>query len=401
MNAFEGRAAALKRAAAAERGPYRPRLYAPGPVGVPPEVLEALARPVIHHRTDAFRQSYLRVRAALAELLLVPGDDVMLLTGSGTTAFEAALTAAVPRGGRVLALRGGKFGDRWAAMARALGYRVSEHDVPWGRAFDAEAVLESLERDGPPDAVTLVHSETSTGVLHDVAALAAAVHSRAPDALVLVDAVTSLAAAELRPRAWGLDAVVSGSQKGVMLPPGLGFAWLSERAWERTTDPAQRVPRYTLDLHRERPRQQAGDSGTTPATSLVVAAEVALGRLLTEGLERRLRLLERRNHALLAAGVALGAVPFAERPSPAVAALSVPEGMAAPAVVRALADRGVRIAGGQDHLKASLLRPSLLGYGDDYDAVVLAAALEDAWRDLGRAAAPGVAVAAAMAVLVG
>ena len=395
MNAFESRAAA------AGRGPYRPRLYAPGPVGVPPEVLEALALPVIHHRTDAFRQSYLRVRSALAELLLVPGDDVMLLTGSGTTAFEAALTAAVPRGGRVLALRGGKFGDRWAAMARALGYGVSELDVPWGRAFDTEAVVESLERDGPPDAVTLVHSETSTGVLHDVAALAEAVRSRAPDALVLVDAVTSLAAAELRPRAWGLDAVVSGSQKGVMLPPGLGFAWLSERAWERTTDPSQRVPRYTLDLHRERPRQQAGDSGTTPATSLVVAAEVALERLLSEGLERRLRALERRNHALLAAGVALGAVPFAERPSPAVAALSVPEGMAAPAVVRALADRGVRIAGGQDHLKASLLRPSLLGYGDDYDAVVLAAALEDAWRDLGRAVAPGVAVAAAMAVLAG
>jgi aspartate aminotransferase-like enzyme len=401
VNAFESRAAAISRAAASERGPFRPRLYAPGPVGVPPEVLEALARPVIHHRTDAFRQSYLRVRAALAELLLVPGDDVMLLTGSGTTAFEAALTAAVPRGGRVLALRGGKFGDRWAAMARALGYRVSEYDVPWGRAFDAQAVLESLERDDPPDAVTLVHSETSTGVLHDVAALAAAVRSRAPDALVLVDAVTSLAAAELQPRAWGLDAVVSGSQKGVMLPPGLGFAWLSDRAWERTTDPSQRVPRYTLDLHRERPRQQAGDSGTTPATSLVVAAEVALERLLSEGLERRLRALERRNHALLAAGVALGAVPFAERPSPSVAALSVPEGMAAPAVVRALADRGVRIAGGQDHLKANLLRPSLLGYGDDYDAVVLAAALEDAWRDLGRTAAPGVAVAAAMAVLAG
>jgi aspartate aminotransferase-like enzyme len=401
VNAFESRAAAISRAAASERGPFRPRLYAPGPVGVPPEVLEALARPVIHHRTDAFRQSYLRVRAALAELLLVPGDDVMLLTGSGTTAFEAALTAAVPRGGRVLALRGGKFGDRWAAMARALGYRVSEYDVPWGRAFDAQAVLESLERDDPPDAVTLVHSETSTGVLHDVAALAAAVRSRAPDALVLVDAVTSLAAAELQPRAWGLDAVVSGSQKGVMLPPGLGFAWLSDRAWERTADPSQRVPRYTLDLHRERPRQQAGDSGTTPATSLVVAAEVALERLLSEGLERRLRALERRNHALLAAGVALGAVPFAERPSPSVAALSVPEGMAAPAVVRALADRGVRIAGGQDHLKANLLRPSLLGYGDDYDAVVLAAALEDAWRDLGRTAAPGVAVAAAMAVLAG
>ncbi len=383
------------------RGPFRPRLYAPGPVAVPPEVLEALARPVVHHRTDGFRGTYLRVRTALAELFGVPGDDVMMLTGSGTTAFEAALTAVVPRGGRVLALRGGKFGDRWAAMARALGYRVSELDVPWGRAFDPEAVHDQLVRHGPPDAVTLVHSETSTGVLHDVAALAAAIHARAPEALVLVDAVTSLAAAELRPRAWGLDAVVSGSQKGVMLPPGLGFVWLAERAWARTPEAAQRVARFTLDLHRERPRQQAGDSGTTPATSLIVAAEEALALLQREGHDRRRRSLERRNHALLAAGAALGAVPFAQRPSPAVAALSVPESMAAPAVVRALADRGVRIAGGQDHLKASLVRPSLLGHGDDYDAVVLAAALEDAWRDLGHAAAPGVAVAAAMAVLAG
>lgn len=379
--------------------PFRPRLYAPGPVAVPPQVLEALARPVVHHRTDAFRARFLAVRAALAVVLEAPGDDVMLLTGSGTTAFEAALIAAVPRGGHVLALRGGKFGDRWAAMARAFGYRVSEHDVAWGRAFDADGLRERLARVGPPDAVTLVHSETSTGVLHDVAALAAGVRAHAPDALVLVDAVTSLAAAELRPRAWGLDGVVAGSQKGVMLPPGLGFVWLSERAWARAEDPGRRVPAYALDLHRERPRQRTGDSGTTPATSLVVAAEVALALLLEEGLARHRDALARRHRALLAAGAALGAEPFAERPSPALAAMTTPEGLAAPAVVRALAARGVRIAGGQDHLAGRLIRPSLLGHADDYDAVVLAAALEDAWRDLGRRVTHGAAVSAALAEL--
>jgi len=381
------------------RGSFRPRLYAPGPVAVPPAVLEALARPVVHHRTDAFRASFLAVRAALAEVLEVPGDDVMLLTGSGTTAFEAALIAAVPRGGHVLALRGGRFGDRWAAMARAFGYRVSDHDVPWGRAFGVDGLRERLASVGRPDAVTLVHSETSTGVLHDVAALAQAVRTHAPDALILVDAVTSLAAAELRPRAWGLDAVVAGSQKGVMLPPGLGFAWLSERAWARAGDADRRVPAYALDLHRERPRQRSGDSGTTPATSLVLAAEVALGGLLAEGLAARRDALGRRNRALFAAGAALGAEPFAERPSPAVAAMTTPDGLAAPAVVRALAARGVRIAGGQDHLAARLIRPSLLGHGDDYDAVVLAAALEDAWRDAGVSVPHGAAVAAAMAAL--
>ena len=379
--------------------PFRPRLYAPGPVAVPPEVLAALALPVVHHRTEAFRSLFRRVRAQLAEVVGVPGDDVLLLTGSGTTAFEAALLAAVPAGGRVLALRGGKFGDRWAAMARAFGYRVDELDVAWGRAFDPAEVSARLRELPAPDAVTVVHSETSTGVLHDVAALARALREAAPEALVLVDAVTSLAAAELRPRAWGLDAVVAGSQKGVMLPPGLGFAWLSERAWARVADPAARVPAYTLDLHRERRRQREGDSGVTPATSLIVAAEVALGLLAAEGLEARWRHLERRNRAVLAAGAALGATVFAERVSPAVAALRTPAGVDAPALVRALAERGVRIAGGQDQLKPFLLRPSLLGHADDYDAVVVAAALEDAWRAVGRPAAPGAAVAAAMAAL--
>jgi aspartate aminotransferase-like enzyme len=378
---------------------FRPRLYAPGPVAVPAEVLAALALPVVHHRTAAFRTTFRRVRHDLAEIVGVPGDDVVVLTGSGTTAFEATLLAAVPAGGRVLALRGGKFGDRWAAMARAFGYRVDEIDVAWGRTFDPGDVAARVAALPPPDAVTLVHSETSTGVLHDVAALTRALRASAPDALVLVDAVTSLAAAELRPRAWGLDAVVAGSQKGVMLPPGLGFAWLSERAWARAPERAVRVAAYTLDLHRERDRQRDGDSGVTPATSLIVAAAVAFGLLREAGLEARWHDLERRNRAVLAAGTALGARAFAARVSPAVAALRTPDDLDAGLVVEALSRRGVRIAGGQDGARPFLLRPSLLGHADDYDAVVLAAALEDAWRDVGRPARPGVAVAAAMAVL--
>ncbi len=219
------------------------RLFAPGPVAVPPEVLAALARPVVHHRTAAFRETFVRVREALADLADVAGDDVLILSGSGTTAFEATLLAAVPRGGRVTALAGGKFGDRWAAMARTFGYDVRTLDVPWGRTFDPTVVAEAVRGRPSPDAVLMVHSETSTGVLHDVAGLAEAIRGAAPDALVLVDAVTSLAVAELRPRAWGLDAVVSGSQKGVLLPPGLGFAWLSERAWARAADPGGACPR--------------------------------------------------------------------------------------------------------------------------------------------------------------
>lgn len=377
----------------------KPRLFAPGPVPVDPEVLAALAQPVVHHRTAAFRATVLRVRAALAELAEVPGDDVLLVPGSGTSAFEGALLASVPRGGAVLALTGGKFGERWADLARRFGYAVRELDAPWGRAHDPQAVVDALRAGPVPDAVTVVHSETSTGVLHDVAAIAAAVRSAAPEALVLVDAVTSLAAAELRPHAWGLDAVVSGSQKGVRLPPGLGFAWLSERAWARAADPAVRVPAFALDLHAERSQQRLGDTGATPPTSLVVAADVGLAKLRDEPSEARWARKARLNAALLAAGAAAGARPFAERPSPAVAALETPEGVDAERVVAALAARGVRIAGGQDGLKGRVLRPSALGDVDGYDVVLLAGVLEDAFRAAGMPVPFGAAAGAALAAL--
>lgn len=375
------------------------RLFAPGPVSVPPEVLAALARPVVHHRTAAFRDTFVRVRQALADLAGVPGDDVMVLSGSGTTAFEAALLATVPRGGRVTALTGGKFGARWADMARTFGFDVQVLDVPWGHAFDPGVVAEALQDAPAPDAVLMVHSETSTGVLHDVERLARAIREVAPEALILVDAVTSLAVAELRPHAWGLDAVVSGSQKGVLLPPGLGFAWLSERAWARVPDPARRVPTVTLDLHAERPKQRQGDTGATPATSLVAAADVGLPMVRAEGLETRWALKRRLNDAVLAAGVALGARAFAERPSPAVAALATPPHVDAEAVVRALATHGVTIAGGQDRLRGRIVRPSVLGDVDGYDTVALAAALEDAFRAVGQRVAFGVATAAVLATL--
>ena len=375
------------------------RLYAPGPVAVPLAVREALARPAEHHRTARFRARYRRVREQLATLMEVPGEDVMIVTGSGTSAFEAALGSSVPAGARVLALRGGKFGDRWASMARVLGYRVSEVDIPWGRAFDPAALAERLRGEPPVEAVTLVHSETSTGVLHDVAGIAQSIRRWSPDALLLVDAVTSLAAAAVEPHAWGIDALVSGSQKGVMLPPGLGFVWLSERAWLRAADPARRRAGYTLDLHRDRERQRAGDSGSTPATALITAAEVALDLLFDYGLERRRQDLERRHRALRAGMAALACTPFAERPSPALAAVSTPDGVDAPAVVRALAGLGVRIAGGQDQLAPRLLRPSLLGESDDHDVLIIAAALERAWQQLNIPASPGAAVAAASAAL--
>lgn len=382
------------------------RLYAPGPVAVPEQVLAALARPVPHHRSPAFRELFVRTRARLSELLSVDGEDVLIVTGSGTAGFEAALVSALRRPARVLALSAGKFGERWAKLAARLGHDVISHVAAAGDDFDLAELRAQLGTIGPIDAVTVVHSETSTGVLHDVESVARAVREAWPQALIMVDAVTSLAAAELRPRAWGLDAVVSGSQKGLMTPPGLAFVWLSQRAWERAAAADERqggvsVGGYYLDLHRERPKQSAGETAYTPAVSLIAGLDAALELLTAAGLDAVIGHRAALNSALLAAGEALGMRPFARRASPAVAAMSVPEGVTAGAVVAAASRRGVTIVGGQDGLKDALVRPSLLGWCDRYDAIVAAAALEDALRE----AAPqlplarGAAVTAALVTL--
>ncbi len=385
-------------------GMVKPRLLAPGPVEVPPAVLEAMARPVVHHRSGPFKELFAGVRSRLAEVAMVPGEEVLVVTGSGTAGFEAALLASVPAGGSVLSLQAGKFGERWASMGRRFGFRVIVLEEAWGRALDPERVRDALRAEPRVAAVTTTHSETSTGVLHDVERIAAVVREEAPDALMVVDAVTSLAAAELRPRAWDLDVVVSGSQKGLMVPPGLAFAYLSERAWQRSDELARRgglVPGYYLDLRRERERQAQAQTATTPAVSLVAGLDVALRMLLDEGVEAVWRRREVLNEALLRAGEAIGFGRYAERPSPAVAALRTPEGVDAPEVVRLLADAGIRIGAGQDDAKPHLIRPSVLGYADRFDVITLAAALEDALRALGRDVPFGRGTGAALEALVG
>jgi len=372
------------------------RLLAPGPVAVPPQVLEALAWPVVHHRSPEFKELMLRVREQLSAVFRVEGEDVLLLTGSGTAAFEAALLACVPAGTEVLSLVSGRFGERWSELARHFGFAVSELRTAPGTEFDLQLLSRAVAELPGLAAVTVVHSETSTGMLHDVARIAAQVKRQRPDVLVIVDAVTSLAVAELEPLEWGLDAVVSGSQKGVMSPPGLSFAWLSEAAWARDED---LLPAGYLDLRRERAKQRSGQTVSTPATSLVAGLAVALDLILERGVEQRWHEKARLNAALLAAGVALGLSPLAERPSPALAALLTPEGVQAPSVVAALRGAGIYIAGGEGDLAGRLLRPSLLGWTDRHDLMALCAALESAMRSVGVSVPAGAAGAAATAAL--
>jgi aspartate aminotransferase-like enzyme len=372
---------------------FEERLLAPGPVPISPQARAVLARPAMHHRTAEFRAAFVRARERLAQLLCVPGDDVSLLAGAGTTAFEAAFLACVPPGATVVAAHAGKFGERWSRLARRYGHPVVDVSAAWGEALDPAAVAAALRSAPAAAAVTVTHSETSTGVLHDLEAIATAVRETAPDALLLVDAVTSLAATEVRPHAWGLDAVIAGSQKGVMLPPGLAFAWLSERAWSRLPEAGSRHPSFTLDLHAERARQRQGDTGITPPVPLVLALDVVAGELLAYGLEAWWALKADLNAAVLAGLAALRCPAFARRPSPAVAAVRVPDGLTAPRLADALLTCGVRVGGGQDHLAATTLRPSVLGHVDAYDALTIVAAFERALHALGADIEPGAGVA--------
>ena len=375
---------------------FKPRLYAPGPVEVAPQVLAALSQQVIHHRTEAFKELFVRVRERLAELACVPGEDVLILTGSGTAAFEAGLLACVPRGAKVLGINAGKFGERWVKLARGYGLEVIELKLEWGQIASPDAVRDLLKQHPDAAAVMTTHSETSTGALHDVQAIAKIVRETAPDALFLVDCVTSLSVTELRPNEWGLDGVFSGSQKGLMLPPGLGFAWLSERAWARDKN---LLPSFYLDLRKERKSQQQGQTAYTPAVNLVYGLNASLALLLEEGVENVWARRERLNRAVLTGAEAVGCKRYAERVSPAVAALRAPEDLDAPKIVQGFVRRGVRIAGGQDHAKPVLFRPSVLGYADTYDAVAVVAVLEDVLRDLGQEIDYGRGVSAALQVL--
>ncbi len=374
---------------------YKPRLLAPGPVEVPPQVLEASSRQVMHHRTDVFKHLFVEVREKLAQLAQVPGEDVLILAGSGTAGFEAGLLASVPRGSKVLGISAGKFGERWVKLARHYGYEVVEYGLEWGSVAQPEAVRDLLKEHPDTAAVMTTHSETSTGALHNIEAISRVIQEVTPDALFLVDCVTSLGVTELRPKEWKLDGIFSGSQKGLMTPPGLAFAWLSKRAWARGGD----TPTFYLDLHKERRSQQQGQTAYTPAVSLVYGLNVALNMLLDEGIENVWARRERMNRAILEAAKVLDCCAYAERVSPAVAALRAPEGVDAPAIVKGFAARGVRIAGGQDHAKPVLFRPSVMGYADPYDAVTIVAVLEDVLRELGREVPYGQAVGQALRVL--
>ncbi len=369
-------------------------LLAPGPTPVPPEVLAAMARPIIHHRTPEYEALFAEVRQGLRQLFQC-GRDVLMFAASGTGAMEGAVVNTCSPGDAVVVVRGGKFGERWAEICEAYGLRVVSVDVPYGKSVDPAAVATALRDTPGAQALFATHSETSTGAVHDIQSLAAV--AGRTDTLLIVDAITSLGVLDLPMDAWGVDLVVAGSQKALMLPPGLAFAALSERAWARV--PQSRLPKYYFDFLREQKAILKNQSAYTPAVSLVAGLRESLRMILTEGLPAVFARHARLAGATRAAVQALGLALFADHPGAACTAVKAPEGIEAGRIVKALRARGITIAGGQGTMKGQIFRISHMGYVDGFDVLTAIGALEMVLAELGYSLTLGTGVRAAEEVL--
>jgi serine---pyruvate transaminase len=369
-------------------------LFTPGPTPVPPQVLEAMSRPIIHHRSSDFRAILGRCLERLRSVYRTEGE-VLLYTASGTGGMESAISNLTSPGDRVAVVSAGHFGERWAGMAQNFGCRVERLEYEWGEAPAADDLSQFLrEREGTK-VVFLTHSETSTGVVADVEALAAA--AKVADALVVVDAVSSLGAVPLDTDAWGLDAVVSGSQKALMTPPGLATVSVSAAAWDAVDDPA--ASRYYFDWRQTRYAQEQFDPSFTPAVSIVIGLDVALGILLEEGLEQTFERHVRLGRACRAGAKAMGLELFSpdDDRSAVVTAINAPDGIDSSELVQTLRDRqGIVLAPGQGPLKGKIFRIGHIGYYDVFDITTALAGVELVLAELGADIERGVAITAAL-----
>ena len=367
-------------------------LLTPGPTPVPPEVLAAISQPVVHHRGPDFKPVYERSLARLRDVFRT-ASEVLLFGSAGTGAMESAVANLSCPGERVLVVSAGHFGERWQAIASAYGADVETLEYAWGEIPAADDVAGRLRELGGAKAVFLTHSETSTGVVCDLQALAGAVNEHG--ALSVVDAVSSLGAVPVETDAWGLDVVVSGSQKALMTPPGLAMVSVSERAWAARGE----SPRFYFDWERTRKGQAALNAPFTPPVSLVAGLDVALGMLLDTGLDAVFERHVRLGRACREGAKAMGLELFSpdEDRSAVVTAIRTPEGIDATELVARLRDRfGITIANGQGALKGAIFRIGHIGYFDVFDITTALAAVELVLADLGAEIERGVAVTRAL-----
>lgn len=372
-------------------------LLAPGPTPVPPEILLAMAQPILHHRSAEFAELFGKVREDL-KYLFQTRNDVLTLASTGTGGMEAAVSNFLSVGDKALVINGGKFGERWLKLCQAYGVRVEEIKVEWGRAVDPQAVADALSIDPSIKAVYVQASESSTGVAHDVKALGEIVKAL-PETLLMVDAVSAMGVFDLKTDLWGLDVVVTGSQKALMLPPGLAFVSVSDKAWG-TLEKAKNGKFY-FNLKRERENQVKNQTAYTAAVSLIIGLAEVLKQIRAEGLEKifaRHRLLAQATRAGMV-GAGLSLFPK-DSPSDALTAVNAPPGMDGQAIYKALREKyGITAAGGQDHLKGKIFRIAHMGYIDLFDVIIAISAVEMVLKGLGYPVRLGEGVRAAEEIL--
>jgi serine---pyruvate transaminase len=360
-------------------------LFTPGPTPVPPEVLAATAEPIVHHRGPDFRLVYERALSRLQEVFRTRAQ-VLLFAASGTGAMDSAVANLTTAGQRVAVVTAGSFGERWVAICEQYGLDVQRIAYEWGETPNPDEVGAAVAETGAP-IVFCTQSETSTGVVSDVQALKAAVG----DAVLVVDAISSLGAVPLETDAWGIDVVLSGSQKALMCPPGLAMASVADGLWD-TLPPARA---FYFDWRRTRKAQEVFDAAFTPAVSLIRGLDVALGMLLGDGLEAAFERHTRLGRATRAGIKAMGLELFSpdDDSSSVVTVARVPEGVDGTELLRHLRDRhGVTLAPGQGGLKGKIFRIGHIGWFDVFDIAAALAAVELSLTELGADIERGVAV---------
>jgi aspartate aminotransferase-like enzyme len=379
------------------------RLYTPGPTPLLPAAQFAMAAADIHHRTPDFRALFLKVLAQL-KVFIGTKNDVLLLSSSGTGAMEAAVTNLTSPGDRVLVLTAGKFGERWTGLVKAFGCQPDVVTAPYGQTFSLDQIRAALKPEHK--AIFVQATETSTAVRHDIEAIAKLLKESGSPALLVVDGITGLGTTHFDVDGWGIDVLIGGSQKAVMIPPGLAYLSIGDRAWAAME--TSKNPRYYFDLRKERKNAVKGESAYTPAVALVAGLGAALDYIAGQAggdLEKgRIALVNNAevNAAATRAGlVALGFALFAPTaPAAAATAVAVPEGMDSGTVVKALKTRFALVtANGQGEMQGKIFRVAHLGFFDYLDTVALLGAMEHIAKDtLGLPVVYGQAVAAAQKV---
>lgn len=368
-------------------------LYSPGPTTVPPEALSVMGKPIFHHRTKRHREMFQEILDGL-KYVLATQNDVLVFASSGTGAMEASVANLLSSRDKVITVSGGKFGERFGEICRAYGADVDEIALEWGHPVDPAEIEKRLSDDVKAVYVTLC--ETSTGVNNDIQAIASIV-AKSP-AVLVVDAVSGLLCDDLLVDEWNIDVAVGGSQKGLMIPPGVAFCSVSEKAWGLAN--SSKMPKYYFDFNRTKKSADKADTPFTPAVTLLRALRETLRMVRSEGRDNLLQLYAKLARAVHAGTTAIGLELFSHAPSNAVTAVKVPEGIDAGELLNLLREEfGVTFAGGQAKLKGKIFRVCSMGYTNEFDILTAMSALEFALKKLGYQFEIGAGVKAAQEVL--